>query len=131
MAKYVYPAVFTEENNKQYSVRFPDIDGCFTGGENMADALLMASDALCLMLYDLEERNENIPSPSNINNILKNDKEFISLVGCDTIEYRKFYDNRTIKKTLVLPNWLNSLAEKQGINLSSTLQTALEKQLDL
>ena len=27
MAKYIYPAVFTKENN-EYLVTFPDIEGC-------------------------------------------------------------------------------------------------------
>ena len=54
MAKYAYPAIFTKEENG-YSVAFPDIDGCFTCGDTLPDAMEMAEDALCLMLYDREE----------------------------------------------------------------------------
>ena len=36
MAKYVYPAIFTEEEDG-YSVRFPDIDGCFTSGATLPE----------------------------------------------------------------------------------------------
>ena len=56
MAKYVYPAVLTQEENGMYSVKFPDIEGCYTSGENLADALFMAEDALALMLYAYEAK---------------------------------------------------------------------------
>ena len=45
MAKYVYPAVFYAETEGGYSVIFPDIDGCYTQGETMAEALEAAEDA--------------------------------------------------------------------------------------
>lgn len=60
MAKYAYPAIFTQEESG-YSVKFPDIDGCFTSGETLPEAMEMAEDALCLMLYDHEEDGEEIP----------------------------------------------------------------------
>ena len=66
MAKYVYPAIFTLEESGMYSVKFPDIEGCFTCGNDLADAMEAAQDALCLMIYDIEEMNGDIPLPSNI-----------------------------------------------------------------
>ena len=130
MAKYVYTAVFTPEADG-FSVRFPDVENCFTEGSNLADALDMAADALCMMLYDLEERQLEIPVPSSIEAIQGqlNPGEFVSLVGCDTIEYRRFHDNRAVKKTLSIPSWLNDMAERAGINFSRTLQEALKQQL--
>lgn len=32
MAKYVYPAIFTLEDEGGYSVFFPDLEGCYTCG---------------------------------------------------------------------------------------------------
>lgn len=32
MAKYVYPAVFTQEAEGGYSINFPDLPNCFTVG---------------------------------------------------------------------------------------------------
>lgn len=37
MAKYVYPAIFTPEKGGGYSIAFPDVEGCFTQGKDMAD----------------------------------------------------------------------------------------------
>lgn len=131
MAKYVYPAIFTPEENGAYSVRFPDIKGCFTEGENLADALEMAQDALCLMIYDKEEKGENIAPASNISDIAVKAGEVVSLVCCDTLEYRKLYNNSAVKKTLTIPAWLNTIAEKQGVNFSQVLQDALKEKLQV
>lgn len=44
MTAVFYPAVFhTEETG--YSVTIPDIEGCFTQGETMDEAVSMAQDA--------------------------------------------------------------------------------------
>lgn len=121
--KYVYPAIFTEEQDGMYSVIFPDFESCYTSGETLAHAIEMASDVLAITLYDMEEDNIPIPTPSKIDAIKTND--IVSLIACDTIEYRKLYDNKAVKKTLTIPNWLNTEAEKRDINFSSVLKEAL------
>ncbi len=130
MAKYVYPAIFTEDEDG-YSVRFPDVDGCFTSGRSLQEALEMAEDALCLMLYDMEESGEAIPAASGVNNVQTEPGEFASLIGCDTLAYRKRYGSKAVKKTLSIPSWLNEAAEKAGVNFSNVLQDALKQQLHL
>ena len=130
MAQYVYPAVFTEEDCG-YSVNFPDIENCFTSAESLGEALKMANDVLCLMLYEMEQSGDTIPNPSAIWDIPVGEKEFVNLIACDTIEYRKFFDNKAVKKTLSIPSWLNDMAERAGINFSGTLQDALKKQLNI
>ena len=46
-----YPAIFHPEETG-YSVEIPDIEGCFTQGDTMDEAVRMAQDALGLMLED-------------------------------------------------------------------------------
>ncbi len=130
MAKYIYPAVFTKEE-KFYSVRFPDIDGCYTQGESLQEAYEMASDVLCLTLYNLEEDAVEVPSASEINAVEKTEDEFVSLISCDTLEYRQFYDSKAVKKTLTIPSWLNTMSEHEGINFSAVLQKALKQELHI
>ena len=130
MAKYAYPAIFTREN-EGYSVRFPDIEGCFTCGATLPEAIEMAEDALSLMLYDHEEDGCPIPAPSDWKAVQGTTEELVSLVRCDTTEYRKLFDDRAVKKTLTIPNWLNTLAERSGINFSAVLQDALKARLDV
>jgi len=131
MAKYVFPAIFTKEDEGGYSIAFPDVEGAFTQGEDMLDGVTMASDALCLMLYQLEEENKLVPPPSEPLGLKLKPNEFVTLIDCDTLEYRKFYDNKAVKKTLSIPAWLNDLAIKEGVNFSQTLQNALKEKLEL
>ena len=128
--KYIYPVVFTQEGNS-YNVTVPDLPGCFTCGESLIDAIDMARDAMSMWLCDAEDKSESIPSFSNTNIIKCEPGSFINFVDVDTAEYRRENDNRAIKKTLTIPNWLNSRAEKAGVNFSQTLQKALKQQLGL
>ena len=128
--KYAYPAVIRPDDNV-YTVFFPDIGRGGTTGDDIPDALYMASDWLAGTLYDLENDEVNLPNPSKIDEIKTEPGDFVTLVYADTIEYRKKYDKKAINKTLTIPNWLNSLAEKADINFSQTLQRALKKELKL
>lgn len=131
MAKYLFPAVFTKESNGQYSVNFPDVPQCYTCGDDLQDAFDAAQDVLCMRLYDMEEAGERIPTPSSVRAIPAGENETVSLVGCDTIEYRRLNDSKAVKKTLTIPSWLNTMAEREGINFSSVLQNALKNELRL
>ena len=130
MAKYAYPAIFTKEESG-YSVHFPDIDGCFTCGDTLPEAMEMAEDALCLMLYDHEEDGDAIPDASDIKAIQAGTDEVVSLVFCDTVEYRKLYDDKAVKKILTIPTGQNTLSERAGVNFSLVLQEALKAKLDI
>ena len=130
MAKYVYPAIFTPES-EGYSVSFPDIDGCYTCGDNLADAVYMAEDALALMLWDMEEDGKSLPDPSKINNISLAKGEFVSYVPADTTEYRKKCDTKAVKRTVSLPHWLDEAAVKSSVNFSQVLQEALKQRLGI
>ena len=91
----------------------------------------MAQDALCLMLYDMEERKVDIPAASSITGLNCEPGSFSSLIECDTMEYRRYYDSKAVKKTLSIPAWLNTMAEKEDINFSAVLQKALKAELNL
>lgn len=131
MAKYIYPAIFTPEKEGGYSIMFPDIDGCYTCGENLDDGLSMANDALALMLVQLEDDKEDIPAPTPINKLKLKKNEFSTLISADTIKYRHTLNNAAVKKTLSIPAWLNDAAISAGINFSQVLQDALKTQLHL
>ena len=91
--KYIYPAVFTKDGDF-YVVSFPDLDGCYTQGSTLQEAFEMASDILCLTLYNLEDSKAEIPAPSEIKNIKIGPFDFTSLVSCDTLEYSQFPINK-------------------------------------
>lgn len=128
--KYVFPAIFTEDDNS-FAIRFPDVDGCFTCGSTLAEGIEMAEDALALMLYEYEKEGTAIPAPSRMKDIETEDNEFVTYITCDTLKYRKMHNNRAIKKTLTIPEWLNEEATAREINFSQVLQEALRMKLNL
>ena len=40
-------------------------------------------------------------------------------------------EKRAVKKTLTVPKWLNDIAEKNKVNFSHVLQTALKEHLGI
>lgn len=131
MAKYIFPAIFTPEDEGGYSILFPDIKGCYTCGDTLEDGLIMADDALALMLVNLEDENKEIPRPSAINELSMTGDEFATLISVDTEVYRKTLNNLAVKKTLSIPQYLNQAAMAAGINFSQVLQEALKEQLHM
>jgi len=129
--KYTYTAIFTLEENGLYNVTFPDLQGCYTSGNDMADAIYMAQDVLCLSLYDMEQDKKTIPLASKPQEIKVGENQFTSVIAVDTETYRRYYENKAIKKTLTIPMWLNERAERANINFSGTLQEALKSQLQI
>lgn len=130
MAKYVYPAIFTPEDGS-YSVTFPDLEGCYTCGDTLEDAMYMANDVLAFTLYGYEKAGRTVPEPSSCKDLTTSGEEFASLVMCDTLEYQKMNNNKAVKKTLSIPEWLNEAATEANINFSQVLQNALKEQLNL
>ena len=57
MSCYLYPAIFDPEEGK-YNVTFPDLPDCYTCGDNLTDAMMMAQDILSDVLADHEETGE-------------------------------------------------------------------------
>ena len=117
--KIVYPAIFTyDKDNNCYLVDFIDFN-CSTFGETVQDAFFMAEEAMGLYF---EDEMEYPKSTNDLNKIDLKENQFISLVGVDMIEYYKRHSNKSVKKTLTIPEWLNNLAESYNINFSQVLQ---------
>lgn len=134
MAKYIYPAIFDPNENNGFTITFPDLPGCITEGDDLDEALLMAAEAMALHLYGLERDGDDIPHPSAPADVSLEDSDpgaFVSLVQARTEPIRNELQNRAVKKTLTVPQWLNDEAEAAGLNFSQTLQYALKEQLGI
>lgn len=102
----------------------------------MADAVNMARDAIGLKGIYFEDEKRDIPEPSRMQDINIQEGTFaedgegcVSLVDIDFTEYRRRVDNKTVRRNVTLPNWLNQEAEKANINVSRVLQEALMTKL--
>lgn len=119
--KTAYPAIVHAEEGG-YWVEFPDLEGCFSEGETLADAIQNASDALGGYLCSMMDRSIEAPEASDVKGIDAGD-DFVTIVVTDPLSYKK--STKSIKKTLTIPEWLNEEAEKRNVNFSSVLQKAL------
>lgn len=126
MNKLYYPVVFHPEE-VGYSLSVPDLEGCFTQGDTLEEALEMVKDAIGLQL----DGESDYPTPSAPGSIAVQDGDFLMLVEFDSLAYQRKHNNRSIKKTLSIPAWLNELAEASHINFSHVLQDALKEKLHL
>ncbi|MHC6202300.1 type II toxin-antitoxin system HicB family antitoxin [Breznakiellaceae bacterium SP9] len=100
---YIYPACFYPEENEQYSVIFPDLDGIATYGNDLEDAIRMASDLLCVWILESQRSKTALAPPSNIKDVSLDDKNaFIKLITADLDAYTK-KNGRPVKKTLTIP----------------------------
>lgn len=64
--RYVYPCVLTPEEGGGFFVRFPDVPGALTCGDDRAEALAMAEDALAVALAGYVQQQRDIPIPSPV-----------------------------------------------------------------
>lgn len=138
----VYPAIFYKENDGKYTVVFPDLDNLATGGDNLTDAVSMAVDCLASHLYSEKKDGHCWPaasSPEQLNpktiaesfGYTEYDSAMVNLVSVDVAEYARNHFEKSIKKTLTIPVWLNTLAIEKHINFSKVLKNALMKELGL
>lgn len=137
--KNVYPVIFTPLNDEKDTVlvEVPDL-GILTEGYGMVNAVYMARDAIGLKGITREDAGKAIPEPSALNHIdvskgtfAEDGKGYVSLVDIDFVEYRRRVDNKTVRRNVTLPNWLNQEAEKAHINVSRVLQEALMARLNV
>lgn len=120
--RIAYPIVISKENDGYY-VEIPDFDMA-TQGEDIADAMAMARDAIGIMGIDMEDDGKILPVPGSVK-FEATEKDIVTLVDVDFVEYRRKVDNRAVKKNCTIPYWLSVAADKAGINYSRVLQDAI------
>ncbi len=138
----MYPACFYKEADG-YSVIFPDLNDLATQGDSFEDAMEMAVECLAGYLYTAKRDGESVPAPSQLTDIdpvavskeldpdMPVGEAIVNLVSVDVAEYAKKHFEKSVKKTLSIPAWLNDAAMAQGINFSRVLQQALKDQLHM
>jgi predicted RNase H-like HicB family nuclease len=66
MTIYVYPAIIEGDAATGYSVYFPDLPGCTSGGDNQTLAAINAADGLAAHIEMMLEDGEPLPAPTPI-----------------------------------------------------------------
>lgn len=132
----VYPACFYHDEDG-YSVIFPDLNWLSTCGSTFEEAMTLAIDCLAGYIYTAQKDGDKLQPPSSIKDIdpvsiakeLDPDSPagecFVNFVSVDVEAYAKNNFEKSVKKTLSIPAWLNKAALEQNINFSQVLQEAL------
>lgn len=135
--KVAYPVIFTDVGTNVL-IEVPDLNIITEANEEgakkgtIAEAIMMARDAIGIKCIEAEDNGIKVSEPSEIADIdiskgtfYEDGQVTLSLVDVDLISYRKMLDNRTVRRNVTLPNWLNQEAEKAHVNVSKVLQEAL------
>ncbi len=100
---------------------------CVTGGDDMAEAIFLAEDAASgWILTELEESNI-VPKPTELSKIKVEQGQFVNMVALDMDTYAAKHGNKSVKKTLTIPAWLNTYVEENNISCSEILRESLSK----
>ena len=87
LKKYTYVAVFTPEDNGMFSVNFPDLDDCYTCGNDREDAVDSAKDVLIMSILGYVEAAEILPAPTKAESIQHAGNEFTVEISVNLREY--------------------------------------------
>ncbi|MCI9669152.1 MAG: HicB family protein, partial [Oscillospiraceae bacterium] len=100
--KLTYPACFypDEEQKGAYAVEVPDLPGCVSGGNTLADAILMATDAASGWVLDELEDGKAVPEASPLENITPDPGGFVSMLVLDMDAYAEKYGEKAVRKNL-------------------------------
>lgn len=96
--KMVYPVIFTKLPDG-YMAYVPDMD-INTQGDDFAEAIEMARDAIGIMGIDMEDEQKPLPLPSDPAVLSCGENEIISMVDIDFTAYRRANERRTVRRNV-------------------------------
>lgn len=125
--KLIYPAIFHEDSDGVW-VEFPDLQGCQSCGETVQEVWDGAKEALEGYCITLLEEKQNLPAASDIKKIKPGKDAFVSLVETDLTTH--FAKQKSVKKTLTIPAWMNDFAIENRLNCSAILQEGIMQKMN-
>jgi predicted RNase H-like HicB family nuclease len=127
--KRVYPVILIPAKEGGYVVSVPDLE-INTQGDDMAEAILMARDAIGLWGISRQDKKREIPEPSKTEPEREAD-ELVSWVDVDFTAYRRRHENRIIRRNVAMPVWIDEAIKESNMNFSGFIQSAVVEHLNL
>lgn len=127
-----YIAVVHKEPASDYGVSFPDFPGCITAGKTIDEAKDLAYEALLLHVEGLREDGEQLPAPSNLEDIVADPENadavaFLVVSVPDGQGKAKRINITMPEETL---RRVDAAAKRQGLSRSSFLTRAAQKVIE-
>ena len=133
-----YPACFLKDESGYYVI-FPDLNYLATFAPSLEEGLSAAIDCLAGYLHSCRINGEKVPEPTPMQTLSVEEiaaemempaaEAFINMIAVDVDEYARLHFEKSVKKTLTIPVWMNKAALKRGLNFSQVLQEALTERL--
>lgn len=128
-----YPACF-KEHKGSYAVYVPDLN-VYTDGKDIIDAMHMARDIIGLHIVDLDNMKKKRPKQSSFEQICKMlnkidngfKSSYVQMIDVNVKEYRKTIVEKTVRRNVTIPEYLNDAVNEAGINVSKLLTDILKK----
>lgn len=122
--KLVYPAIFTPfDDGGGFTVEVPDLPGCVTEGDSLADAIEMGTDAASGWIFGEIEDGNSFPPASTM--LEPPEGSFVSLLVLDMDSYADRYGSKAVRRNITVPAWLDTYAQKNHLSLSKVVQDTL------
>jgi len=129
-----YVAVIEKEPDSAFGVWFPDVEGCFSAGETVEDAVANAAVALRQHVEAVESAGRRVPSARSTDDVIR-DEDVAAAVEAGAVLFavplladagRTVRINISLDKALV--DQIDAAATKRGLTRSAFLaQAAREK----
>lgn len=129
-----YVAVIEKDPDSAFGVWFPDVEGCFSAGDTLEEAVANAATALRQHTEALESAGRRLPAARNADEVLR-DKDVKKSIRVGAVLFavtlladagRTVRINISLDKALV--DQIDTAAEKRGVTRSAFLaQAAREK----
>lgn len=128
---YTYPAIIDYTEKGFINILFPDFPAACTCVQNGEDYITAAQEILALAIIDFEESEEELPKPSNIQELAIKEQQQLAYINVWMPYHRTQVKVVYVKKTLTIPAWIDELAKANNINFSATLVEAIRRKLSL
>lgn len=122
--------VIVSNDKKSYYGEYYDFP-CFISGKNINELVEKAQKALYIYFNEMKLIGNKISEPTDLE-IVKSkhlDDLIIPITIDDSINNNLHKKEKSIKKNVTIPNWLNELALKYEVPFSETLKTALIEEI--
>jgi len=127
-----YIAVVHKEPGSDYGVSFPDFPGCITAGKTIDEAKDWAQEALLLHLEGLREDGEELPTPTNLEELVADPEnaEAVAFLVVSAPEAQGKAKRINITMPEETLRRVDAAAKRRGLSRSSYLTRAAQEVME-
>ena len=125
---YSYVAIFSQDADG-WLIEFPDLERCATNANTLDEAIIQANNILEDYVAILERDGMPIPTPTPYEKVDVPVGGYKQKIVVSMKNARMRWGNKSIKRTVRLPAWVDQKVVEMGLNLSDVLNDTLMKLL--